>query len=79
MKRKVSFNNKYSASEAEDIQFKKLDAGGNFLVGYEFRNKFSAAVNAQLGLIDINPESKVAEDKTSLRNTSFGLSLGYRL
>jgi hypothetical protein len=77
--RKVTFSNNYSVSEAEDLQFKKLDAGANFMIGYEFKSKLSAAVKAQLGLIDINPDTNVPGDKTRYRNTGFGLSLGYRL
>jgi len=77
--RKVSFDNDYSLSEAEDLQFKKLDAGANFIVGYEFKSKLSAAVKAQLGLIDINPDTNFPGDETRYRNTGFGLSLGYRL
>jgi hypothetical protein len=77
--RKVVFNNTYSTSEAEDIQFKKLDAGANFMIGYECKSKFSAAVKAQLGLIDVNPDTNISGDETRYRNTGFGLSLGYRL
>jgi hypothetical protein len=77
--RKVSFDNSYSLSEAADIQFKKLDAGANFMIGYEFKSKLSAALKAQLGLIDINPYTNIPGDKTRYRNTGFGLSLGYRL
>jgi hypothetical protein len=77
--RKVSFDNSYSLSEAEDIQFKKLDAGANFMIGYEFQSKLSAAVKAQLGLMNINPDTNIPGDKTRYRNTGFGVSLGYRL
>ena len=77
--RKVTFDNTYSASDAEDIQFKKLDAGANFMIGYECKSGLSAAVKAQLGLIDINPDTNIPGDKTRYRNTGFGLSLGYRL
>ena len=78
VERKVSFDNTYSVSEAVDLQFKRLDAGANFIVGYEFKNNLSAAVKAQLGLIDINPEANIPGDETRERNTGFGLSLGYR-
>jgi hypothetical protein len=77
--RKVTFRNNYSLSEAEDIQFKKLDAGANFMIGYEFPSKLSAAVKAQLGLMNINPDTKIPGDETRNRNTGFGVSLGYRL
>lgn len=76
--RKVRFDNTYSVSEAEDLQFKRLDAGANFMAGYEFSNKISAMLNTQLGLVNINPETNIANDETRYRNTSFGLSLGYR-
>jgi outer membrane protein OmpA-like peptidoglycan-associated protein len=35
---------------------------------------------AQLGMVNINPEYKILpDDKSSIKNTGFGLSLGYRL
>jgi hypothetical protein len=59
--------------------FKRFDAGGNLLFGYEFSNKFSLQANAQLGLVNINPEIEgVSNDKSKLKNTGFGVSLGYR-
>ena len=76
--RKVQFRNTYSVSEAEDVQFKRIDAGANFMAGYEFSNKISAMLNTQLGLVNINPETNIPGDETRYRNTSFGLSLGYR-
>ncbi|HEX6334481.1 MAG TPA: porin family protein [Flavisolibacter sp.] len=79
VEREVSFDNTWSASEAEDLQFRKLDAGANFMAGYEFRSKLSASVKAQLGLIDINHDTNIPGDETRYRNTGFGLSLGYRL
>jgi hypothetical protein len=59
--------------------FKSFDAGGNLLAGYEFANKLSFQLNAQLGLVKINKENEtITNDKTSWKNTGFGLSLGYR-
>lgn len=77
--RKVIFDNTYSASEAQDLQFRKLDAGANFMAGYEFKSKWSTTLKAQLGLVDINPDTEIPGDETRNRNTGFGLSLGYRL
>jgi hypothetical protein len=58
---------------------KRFDAGGNFLVGYELSSKISAQLNAQLGLVNINPDIEgVSNDKTKVKNTGFGVSLGYR-
>jgi hypothetical protein len=59
--------------------FKRFDAGGNLLVGYEFSNNFSFQLNAQLGMININSDIKdVSGDDTKFKNTGFGLSVGYR-
>lgn len=76
----VKFKNTVKASDPDDVfYFKKIDAGANLLAGYEFSNKFSFQLNAQLGLAKINPDYEgVSDDKTSLKNTGFGLSLGYR-
>lgn len=72
----VVFNNELDVTEP-DAQFRPIDAGGNLLAGYEFANKFSVQLNAQLGLVNINPET-VSNDRARWRNTGWGLSLGYR-
>ena len=59
--------------------FKHLDVGGNFFFGYQFLSGFNMIFNSQLGLIDINSDVNDANNKTSNKNTGFGLSLGYRL
>src|SRR6478672_7683994 len=73
----VQFTKDYDVTSAAP-QFKRFDAGGNLLAGYEFANNVSFQVNAQLGLADINPKTTATNDKTKLNNTGFGLSLGYR-
>ncbi len=61
------------------VYLRPLDAGANFLVGYEFGNRISFQLNAQLGLTKINSEYEGASnDKTSAKNTGFGFSLGFR-
>lgn len=74
----VVFNDDYNSTTPLAPQFKKLDAGANFLAGYEFANKVSLNLKAQLGLRNINPNTSTSNDKTSLKNTGFGVSLGYR-
>jgi hypothetical protein len=74
---KVTFSKDYDATSGGP-QFKRFDAGGNLLAGYEFANYVSFQLNAQLGLADIHPTTTAANDKTKLKNTGFGLSLGYR-
>ncbi len=59
--------------------YKAFDAGGNLFFGYELANGISAQMNVQLGMVKINPEYKIlSEDKSSIKNTGFGFSLGYR-
>lgn len=75
--RDVEFTDSRTISEG--YKFKRVDAGANFLAGYEFSNKLSFQLNAQLGLIDINPKiSGLSGDDTNWRNTGWGISLGYR-
>jgi hypothetical protein len=74
------FKSEITAAEyLSDPYVKRLDVGGNLLAGYEFSNKFSFQLNAQLGMVNINPEIEgVSNDKTKWKNTGFGVSLGYR-
>ena len=62
--------------------FKRFDAGANIFVGYEMASGIFLQLNAQLGMLKINPEDNRAEpfysDKSSVKNTGFGLSVGYR-
>ncbi len=59
--------------------FKPLDAGANIFFGYELAGGLFLQLNAQLGMLDINPDDKRFPDSSlSIKNTGFGLSLGYR-
>jgi hypothetical protein len=77
----IKFKNTVKTSDPGDVVYlRPLDAGANFLAGYEFGNRFSFQLNAQLGLTKINPEYEGAtSDKTSAKNTGFGFSVGCRL
>jgi len=78
----VEFKNSISQAEAASgygSYFKRIDAGGNLLFGYEMANHLSLQLNAQLGMIKINPKiDGLSSDETSWKNTGFGVSLGYR-
>jgi Outer membrane protein beta-barrel domain len=76
----VKFKNDVKLNDPNDVTyFKQIDAGANILAGYEFSNKISFQLNAQLGLTDINPKYEgTTSDKATAKNTGFGLSLGYR-
>jgi hypothetical protein len=77
---KIKFQKTVKNSDPTDVVYiRPIDAGANMLAGYEFSNKVSFQLNTQLGLTKINPEYEGASnDKTSLKNTGFGVSLGYR-
>ena len=77
---KVKFKKTVSSSDPNDVVYiRPMDAGANLLAGYEFSNRFSFQLNTQLGLVKINPEYEgVSNDESSVKNTGFGISLGYR-
>lgn len=59
--------------------FKPFDAGGNLFFGYELASGVFMQLNTQLGLVKINPEdNRLSDDKSSVKNTGYGVSLGYR-
>jgi len=76
----IKFKNTVKVSEPDDVYYvKAFDAGANIFVGYELANGFFFQFNTQLGLLKINPEyENFTDDKTSVKNTGFSLSLGYR-
>ncbi|MFZ4547032.1 MAG: outer membrane beta-barrel protein [Bacteroidales bacterium] len=59
--------------------YKAFDVGGNIFAGYQMANGIFGQFNTQLGLIAINPEDKrVTSDDSSVKNTGFGVSVGFR-
>ncbi len=58
--------------------YKAFDAGGNIFAGYELSGGIFFQLNTQLGMLKINPDSGITGDKSSIKNTGFGLSTGYR-
>jgi len=63
----------------ENAYYKPFDAGANIFFGFESAMGVFLQLNAQLGLMKINPEySWVTDDKRSYKNTGYGLSIGYR-
>jgi len=76
----IEFDSKISAAEAISgtPYLKRFDAGGTLLVGYEFANKLSFQLNAQLGLLNIQPDIEGLDDAGKIKNTGFGVSIGYR-
>jgi len=78
---KIKFTNVVETGDDPTVPYyKALDVGGNIFAGYELANGLFFQFNTQLGMININPEYKIlTDDKSVVKNTGFGLSLGYRL
>lgn len=79
--RPVKFENSVGVLSALDgnAYYRPFDAGANILFGYEFAMGAFVQLNAQLGLLKINPEySWITDDQRAYMNTGYGLSLGYR-
>jgi hypothetical protein len=76
----IEFTNTVELTDPLTVPYyKAFDAGGNLFFGYEMANGISAQMNVQLGMVKINPEYKIIpDDKSSIKNTGFGISLGYR-
>lgn len=69
------------ANEDSDVYsyYKPFDAGANIFFGYEFSAGIFMQLNAQLGMLKVNPDYvSESNSKTSIKNTGFGVSLGYR-
>jgi len=51
-------------------------------MGYEMAGGVFHQLNAQIGMLKINPKDnrtlKIYSDKLSVKNTGFGISIGYR-
>ena len=59
--------------------YKAFDAGANIFFGYEMASGLFVQLDSQFGMLNIRPEYKsLTTDESSVKNTGFGLSLGYR-
>lgn len=76
----IKFKSSVNAADYyNNFYLKPTDFGANFLAGYEMSNRISLQLNAQLGLTNINPKvNGVTSQPSSIKNTGFGISLGYR-
>lgn len=77
----IEFKNEVESGDPiMTIYIKPFDAGANLFFGYELPAGLFLQLNAQLGLLDINPtDNRITGDNNStLKNTGYGLSLGFR-
>ena len=77
----IEFKNVVDANDPiTSTYFKTYDAGANVFAGYEMAGGLFFQLNTQLGLLKINPEDNrlPGDDKSEVKNTGYGVSLGYR-
>lgn len=71
----IEFKKEMESGDNPWTVYKPFDAGANLFFGYELPSGIFAQLNTQLGLLDIKPDS---DDTSTLKNTGYGISLGYR-
>jgi len=76
----IEFKNVVETGDPVSVTyFKAFDAGGNIFAGYELASGIFIQLDTQLGMLKINPEDKrISSDESVVKNTGFGLSIGYR-
>ncbi|MCC8425005.1 porin family protein [Mucilaginibacter sp. UR6-11] len=57
---------------------KPFDYGLNFIAGYEFFSQLSVQLGAQLGLANLQPHTDGVTREGKIKNSGFGISLGYK-
>lgn len=80
METAIEFKNEVALTDPiSQPYFKAFDAGANIFAGYEMAGGIFLQLNTQFGLLKINPEDlRFPDGESSLKNTGFGVSLGYR-
>lgn len=58
---------------------KPWDYGVGFLAGYEFLRRLSVQFNAQFGISNLEPKLDGQKPDGKIRNTVYGISVGYKL
>jgi hypothetical protein len=78
----IEFKNVIESGDPLVPYVKAFDAGGNIFAGFELGAGIFFQLNAQFGMLKINPKDNriipAYSDKLSVKNTGFGLSLGFR-
>jgi len=77
----IEFKNELNAGDPLTTTFfRAFDAGANVFVGYELAGGLFLQLNTQLGLLEINPEDNrlLGDNRSEVRNTGYGISLGFR-
>jgi len=77
---KIKFKGDITQEEYWDMEnayYKRFDAGADIFAGYELSMGLWFRLNAQLGLLDMIPNAEESDNESFLKNTGFGVSVGY--
>jgi hypothetical protein len=74
----VSLEAKAFDDEAGEMKLNRFDAGAGIQVGYEMKQGLYFGLNTDLGLVNVASEKEIAGADHSFKNTSFGVSVGYK-
>ncbi len=78
---KVKFTNTVSQNDgAQSLYLKSYDVSTNLILGYQFASKFYLQLNIQRSVISCIPKDDYNPSfyNTNAKNTSFGLTAGFR-
>jgi hypothetical protein len=76
----IEFKSELDSGDPETTVFiKPFDAGANLFFSYELPAGLFLQLNTQLGLLDINPkDNRTSDNESLLKNTGYGISIGFR-
>ena len=80
LEQKIKFKSDITTDENWDLEneyYKRFDAGADIFAGYELSMGLWFRLNAQLGLLDMLPDVEESDNESFLKNTGFGVSVGY--
>jgi hypothetical protein len=72
----IEFKKEMESGDNPLSVYKPFDAGANLFFGYELPSGIFVQLNTQLGMLNIRPDNY--PDSSTLKNTGYGISLGYR-
>jgi hypothetical protein len=80
MEQKIKFRSEIPLVDYWDIEnayYRGFDAGADIFAGYEFDMGLFVLLKTQLGLLNMITDVRDWEGESNLKNTGFGLSVGY--
>ena len=80
LNQKVKFKNNVTSEDDQvnNAYYRPFDAGANIFCGYEMSIGLYLQLEAQLGLLKINPDYEGTTSDEIKRNTGFGVTAGFR-